>query len=103
MASRSRVLTASVCTAMPLSFLKYRFAPTTAAPITRTPITMKMFFRVTLGSCERGPHGGNHQRNTRINDEHARRDWRRALLVQHAEANREADHPPDVKEIDRSE
>ena len=35
----------SVVTLRPLSFLKYRFAPTTAAARSTTPIAMSMFFR----------------------------------------------------------
>ena len=45
MASRSRVLTTSVVTLRPLSFLKYRFAPTTAAPTRTTASAMSTFFR----------------------------------------------------------
>ncbi len=45
MASRSRVLIVSVVTVSPLSFLKYRLAPTTAAATRMIAIVMKTFLR----------------------------------------------------------
>src|SRR5687768_2081074 len=104
MASRSRVLTTSVLTVRPLSFLKYRFAPTTAAATSTTPITMKTFLRdIYLCSCECRLDGGDHQPDRHVDDEQGGRDWTGPLAIENAEADRQADRPPDEKQVDRTQ
>ena len=43
------------------------------------------------------------KRDRAVDDEQGRRDRRRPPLVQNAEPDREADHPPDQEQIDRTE
>src|SRR5689334_6737751 len=107
MASRSRVLIVSVVTLMPLSLRKYRLAPTTAAPTSRTATVMRMFFRDMMLRLrlrrERGPDRGDSQNDYEVNRVQRYGDRRRTPLVQHAEPDGQSEQPPELKHVDGSE
>src|SRR4051812_35338991 len=106
MDSRSRVLMASVVTTLPGSFLKYRLAPTTAAPRTTTASAISMFLRDISGSLrstQRCFDSGNHHADRHVDDDERGGNRRGAPLIEDPEPDGEADQPPEHEQIDRAQ